>query len=127
MRDKAGRARRELKTLELRYHKLIRLMHSQFPPHIIERLKVAAQSTSVLDLAAMSAFSGMRRIGPIARLIEEMLLLTPWNLTKECLEVTNVSFGIDPHWLNLFFRNKVDNSASMGLAIHQGVVVKESV
>lgn len=90
--------------------------------------------------------SGTKRLSPIARLIEEILLLTPWNLTKECLEVTNVSLkkesGDNPmsqicpmsqfcpmsqNLSHVPIRNKGDSSASMELETHQVVVVKALV
>lgn len=95
VRDKAASARRQLRQHELRYTNVIKLLASQLPAETIQRLEssfIPGSTVRIADLAMSitAVAGGTRRLGPIARLIEEMLLLTPWHLTKECLEVTTV-------------------------------------
>lgn len=94
MRDRAATARRQLRQYEARYQKLVQFISSQFPPNVVQQLETATRGSvtgiPIDDLAvSITALAGgARRLSPIARLIEETLLLTPWNLSKECLEVT---------------------------------------
>lgn len=87
-RDKWLKARKHLRATEARYRQILKSLPQGHP------LRAAPQRTppKTWELGGIGGLPhiGTRRLSPIARLIEEMLLLAPWNITKDCLEVTTV-------------------------------------
>lgn len=83
-REHLARARKQLTSYGARYTQLI---SSLSPTHPF-RVALAQDSnfSSGASLALFELICG-KRYGPVARFIEEMLLLTPWNVTRDCIDV----------------------------------------
>lgn len=98
IRSHTESAARQLRSSELEYIKLLHILKPKFSHQMFSKLEnavVPGVSNRMLQLDKLMSF---HRLNPIARLIEEMLLLTAWNITKECLEVTvkhNGQFSLD--------------------------------